>query len=393
MKKDKHNLFLFLGLDTRKFVSDSDGVPTEIHIVPLGQYEHEMYGNFTIADADIDNMIQNFNNHENDLVIDFEHQTLTGEKAPAAGWIYAIEKREDGIWAVDVKFTKSAIEHIRSEEYRYISPVIDFQALDKTTGNGIGAKIHSIALTNTPWFDGMQPLAAKESKGSDLITVGIYKTNINLNNEEDSQMFGKIREMFKLDAALSDDKVIEFLQKFYDNSASGDEALKGIFKDFKLEEGVGLPGIVAKFKEITAENDKLKSTKTDLEKTVADTLKQVTELVLKDVKREAEKMVEEASKAGKILPEMKGSFLKLAEKDPKQFTEMIKSMPKVVNFEQVFKPGVDTGTDDGSATAEFINKVKKAKEKDSKLTEGEAQKLVCKENPDLAKRYLADQQR
>ena len=148
-------------------------------------------------------MLSNFADQENDLVIDYEHQSLTGDKAPAAAWIKALKKKKDGIWATDITFTDEAIKLIEAKEYRYISPVIEFTATDKNTGNGIGPKLHSIALTNVPWFDGMQPLmAAKDIK--------VYNQHDNKSQKHSNHKGGKsmfeefVKELKKL-TELKDD--------------------------------------------------------------------------------------------------------------------------------------------------------------------------------------------
>jgi phage I-like protein len=62
----------------------------------------------------------------NDLVIDYEHQTLNtqtnGQPAPAAGWFKQLEWREgEELFAVGVKWTERARAMIAAGEYRYIS--------------------------------------------------------------------------------------------------------------------------------------------------------------------------------------------------------------------------------------------------------------------------------
>ncbi len=99
----------------------------------------------------------------NDLVIDYEHQTLNTEKngqpAPAAGWFKSdIEWRDgSGLW-IRANWTKRAADHIRSGEYRFLSAVFTY---DKKTG--IPQSLHSAALVNRAGLDGMQAIAALNS--------------------------------------------------------------------------------------------------------------------------------------------------------------------------------------------------------------------------------------
>ena len=94
------------------------------------------------------------------FVIDYEHQTLAADKngqpAPAAGWFKALEWRDgQGLFATDVAWTAKAKAHIEAGEYKFISPVFQF---DKTTGDVLQAEM--AALTNTPALDGMDAVAA-----------------------------------------------------------------------------------------------------------------------------------------------------------------------------------------------------------------------------------------
>ena len=95
------------------------------------------------------------------LVIDYEHQTLYSEKngqpAPAAGWIDPadIEWREGtGLVARKVEWTERAAAMIDRKEYRYFSPVFEY---DKATG--AVTKLRLGALTNNPGLDGMAAVA------------------------------------------------------------------------------------------------------------------------------------------------------------------------------------------------------------------------------------------
>ncbi|OGP72157.1 MAG: hypothetical protein A2Y80_06970 [Deltaproteobacteria bacterium RBG_13_58_19] len=90
-----------------------------------------------------------------DLVIDYEHQSLTGAKAPAAGWIKELAAREDGLWA-RVEWTAQAREFLGQREYRYFSPVLRLKAQSRRP-----TALLQVALTNVPAIQGLAPLVAK----------------------------------------------------------------------------------------------------------------------------------------------------------------------------------------------------------------------------------------
>ena len=97
------------------------------------------------------------------FLIDYDHQTLhtqaNGGKAPAAGWFSRLEWRPgDGLYAMGVEWTASAQAAIDAKEYRYISPVLTY---DAATGDVTGLLM--AALVNYPAIDGLTDLAVAAS--------------------------------------------------------------------------------------------------------------------------------------------------------------------------------------------------------------------------------------
>lgn len=95
----------------------------------------------------------------NQIAIDYDHQTLyverNGAKAPAAGWITRVEWRDGrGLYA-SVDWTPAALAHINAGEYRYISPLILFDA-----DTGAVSMVLMASLLNTPALVGMDPVIA-----------------------------------------------------------------------------------------------------------------------------------------------------------------------------------------------------------------------------------------
>lgn len=116
-------------------------------------------GHWFLDEAIARRLIDRARSSTNDLVIDYEHQTLNSEKngqpAPAAGWFKGeMEWRESGLW-IRPTWTARAREHIQNDEYRFLSAVFPY---DKTTGEPLA--LHSAALVNRPGIDGLQAVAA-----------------------------------------------------------------------------------------------------------------------------------------------------------------------------------------------------------------------------------------
>jgi len=116
----------------------------------------------------------------NDLVIDYEHQTLKAEKngqpAIAAGYFNIKDLqliKGKGLF-IKPSWTDKAQAHLNAGEYKYISAVFGYD-----TKTGRPTFLHSAGLVNRPGLDGMQPLA-------DLAAQQISNSSNNINQEENA---------------------------------------------------------------------------------------------------------------------------------------------------------------------------------------------------------------
>jgi phage I-like protein len=136
---------------------DMNGVvPEEIQVIPYGTDIETPKGKFTLDEESASVVMAEFQKQINQMVIDYEHQTLQGTEAPAAGWITSlINKGKDGIWAA-VNWTEKAKQYLINKEYRYVSPVF----IKRLSDNKV-VRLINVALTNQPNIDGMVPLVNK----------------------------------------------------------------------------------------------------------------------------------------------------------------------------------------------------------------------------------------
>ena len=139
-------------------VGKSGAIPSEIQLYPYGRIEVEGDGYGILDDIGMAQIIGRFERRGNDVVIDYEHQTLKGIQAPAAGWITRLVNRGmQGLWAV-VKWSATAKDYLKNREYRYFSPVYSIRKSDRRI-----IALHSVALTNAPKTNQLKPLVAKEN--------------------------------------------------------------------------------------------------------------------------------------------------------------------------------------------------------------------------------------
>jgi phage I-like protein len=133
-------------------ISGND-VPEEVQVLPSGEVSPKGKMRFNVDEEAKGLIMKAFADSNTDLVIDYEHQSLSGSEAPAAGWIKElVDKGSEGIWA-KVQWTDRAKEYLKNREYRYLSPVVLVRKKDGRAVQLLGA-----ALTNLPAIDGMAPV-------------------------------------------------------------------------------------------------------------------------------------------------------------------------------------------------------------------------------------------
>lgn len=83
-----------------------------------------------------------------DIPLDWEHATELrapkGETAPAAAWIAQLDVRDGALWG-RVEWTERGRQSVAAREYRYLSPVFQFERESKRI-----ARLTSAGLTNSP---------------------------------------------------------------------------------------------------------------------------------------------------------------------------------------------------------------------------------------------------
>lgn len=167
---DDADLIEFGGLIELADAAKSDG-PVWIQLAKPGTFRGHPSGPFTLDGKTFDDIVRNFKATENHRVpIDFEHASeadptdgsIPEKGAPAQGWIVDMKVQGGELLGL-VEWGTLASDYIKAGQYRYFSPAIRFNSKDRVTGQPIGARMTSGALTNNPFLDGMKPLAAKDS--------------------------------------------------------------------------------------------------------------------------------------------------------------------------------------------------------------------------------------
>jgi phage I-like protein len=244
-----------------------------------------------------------------DLVIDYEHQSLQGERAPAAGWIKELEARDDGLWA-RVDWTQQARDYLEKKEYRYFSPVL---RLDPETRKPI-ALMH-VGLTNVPAIKHLPPLVARwggaappgELRPAEPVVRALAAKMDSV--KEKGKMVEQLKRLMGLEPEVEEGAVC-------------DKALEA-FRD--LAATLNLPGEVS-VAQLKGAVEALKAGASRLVK--AEEALQALKVRL--AKETADRLVEEALQAGKVSPAQRGWALEYCRRDPEGFQTYADRAPKLV---------------------------------------------------------------
>lgn len=287
MSKFEQKVFILTDVDVRD-------APNRIIVVPAGMVRSTK-GDFIVDESSYEDIKQYFHERQLDIVIDYEHQTLTGNEAPAAGWITGLTW-EDGIGVIgEVQWTDKAKGYLESREYRYLSPVV---LVNKDNRKAV--RLHSAALTNTPAITGMTAIVNSERMmDMELAKLLIEALGLPEDTSEEQlieaikSMKGELNEVL---VANSDIKTMLGLDK-----DSKNEDAKGIIIALKNQEGTN----VSKEELLQLKNE------------------------------DAERIVEQALEQGKLIPAQKRWAIQYVLSDKKGFNDFIEKQPEIFPMQKI----------------------------------------------------------
>jgi Mu-like prophage I protein len=287
-------------------------VPDEIQICCEGEVRLDGEDNIWFTKESAELVMAHFRSLGHKVVIDYEHQTLMGGEAPAAGWINELQWRgpgeKGGLWA-KVEWTEKAAKFIEDGEYRYHSPVFLARPSDQVV-----TLLYNLALTNQPKMMDVAALAAK---------------HIHLNQgDEDMKFSEKVAAVLKLGADATEDDVLKALKALAASAEAKDTELKEL-KDSLGDDAVMPVVLKGLGLDSTATGDDVDkaikalkasdTTATELGKTVAD-------LQTKIAQMQGDDMVQKALKNGQLSPDEAAKWGNdLAADNPEQFKTIVLS--------------------------------------------------------------------
>lgn len=288
-----------IGVITAKLNIDKD-LPEQFQLFAAGWGQLRTGERYLVDETAYDLIDEQFVTNGTDLVVDYEHQTLSGKEAPAAGWITALEwDPKKGILA-RVDWTDRAKQMLVAGEYRYHSPVFYVRTSDQRV---VG--LHCTTLTNTPKTINMAPLVAK---------LSLDDAPDHNNNEEESPMLKKLIAKLKLADDATEDQVMKEVDVLVIGAGKTTEVVaKDIINALGLKDGSDVAAVVAKIG-----NLKLADTAAD------DLAAQVKDLRGEISDMKADKLVAKALADGQTDPdELKKWGRDLAKSDPEKFETIV----------------------------------------------------------------------
>lgn len=315
-------------------------LPGWLRLLPLGEVNLvDGRPSFEVDPQSLADMVKAFAVRGTDLVIDYEHQSLTGGQAPAAGWIKDLEVREDGLWA-QVEWTNQAEGYLKQREYRYFSPVL---RLDPDTRRP--QELMNVALTNIPAIQGLTPLMAKwggealtalgseAGPGPEILDLASSETDNLETCQEKNQWAEALRAKLGLEPEAPESalwqKSAELLQDLAHDLELPAEATISQVKG-------GLEALKAGKAQVTALQEELTALKERL------------------TEETSNRAVEEALMAGKISPAQKEWALSYCRQDPESFRAYVEQAPRVVPVGERLNLGEERHREDQGLTPEEL---------------------------------------
>lgn len=391
---------------------------------------------FSITAADQDAMVRNFEKRKNDaVVVDYEHaseqpEVARGGPVPASGWFRKLY-REGGMLKALVEWTDEAKALIKSGAYRFFSPAIDWSAKDKETGEPQGATLTSGALTNHPFLEELPALALSErdlvdsrprfrggDSGNDRSAQGGAKEKFNMSGKTLSMKCSAEGKHQVFDGEdqigeMADDHLKQYAKNHLnmvpdtDKDGMSDVVLTELgATGLKLAEVKTLVERGRKAEQLEREGEGRKQLLTafaapDPKMPGVVLLNEASAMTLaRDGKistvgfiaaSSAQKALDAAVRAGKILPRERAYFLRDALDRPAEFAAMLADRPAAITERALGNPSGEPVPVDEEVERETKrlmsehNKALAAGEK--KITFGQAQQKLWRENPGLFERY------
>lgn len=398
---------MFVGVFPFQFAETQDKevvIPTTIHLIPIGQWDHDLYGPIMINNADIREFAQNFNaGIRKGVFITAGHEGY--EELPANGWVTSVEVRDDGLWG-NVEWNKLGKETLSDKQYKYFSPEFYRDYEDPQTHQIYRNVLTGGALTKSPYFKELEAVVFSDKKlqkqfstnNNDTMNLKdlLAKDKATLTAEEKAFIKSNAAELTDAEKVSHADVIAEEVKTETEEEKTAREAEAKKIGDENEAKGLNRDGSAKTVDEAAKLSEKVFITAGELA-----ILRQKADAGAEAFKELEKNKLEvavgamifsETNKTGKFLPKDQGTLKSFMETlNPAQrasFAGLIAHLPASDKFKEV---GSDSAVLDGTALAEVNSKVDAkiaASEKAGKpMKYSDALKEVMSENEGLEERY------
>lgn len=390
-------------------ITATGDVPKEMHVLPVGKWNHPSYGPLVISREDIAEFKENFDRglRKGIPITEGHDNGMSGGELPAIGWFTElIDRGANGLFAI-VEWTDKGKTLLAEKAFKFFSPEFYSEYEDPETRTIHENVLVGGALTNKPYFKELEAVVMSEPKINNQFNFN--ETMLELKNilEKKVDELSTEEKAFLVEHKdeLTDDQKETFKTALEVEDPEADptpdpepEADPEPTPDPEADPEPEAdpdptpdpdPTKASEFKTDGKGNVVMTAAEAKILQSKANAGYEASKkLTTSEIKAEVSKLVfSEQNSQGRFLPaqsEKVFSFMQgLNEKQRKAFSELVTALPKT----EVFNEVGHGGNNEGTAFAEIESKAKKLMSEDKAMSYSDAVKRVCEENPKLANQY------
>lgn len=382
--------------------NSTDGIPTEIQVLPKGKWQHPAYGEIKLDTAALEEFKKNFDaGVRRQIPITEGHEVW--EEKPAIGWMVACEVRNNGLW-VTVEWTPTGKTRLAEKAFKYFSPEFYQIYQDPETQEEYQHVLVGGALTNKPYFKKLKAVVLSEHviKLSDNSTMNLE----DIRAKSAEELTDEEKDFLRQSQELTDEDKTKFASVLDNDGESTEEGEgdgagegEGAGDGAGTEEGgdsAGTEGDGEGTQEdgegAGGSDEKVEITASELAALRGDAAagrEARQKLVASEIAESVSKMTfSETNKKGPFLvktsEKVKSFMLTLSEKQRKDFASIMNEVPAANLFGEQGAGFQPEGATDFQTRLEKAVEVKMS---ENKVSYADALALVFQENAELAKEY------
>lgn len=372
-----------------KQVEDGLAIPEMIHVLPTGQWEHDLYGPIIINNSDLREFVQNFQaGIRKGVFITAGHEGF--DEKPAVGWITELEIRDTGLWG-KVAWNSEGKELLSDKAFKFFSPEMCRDYEDPQTHQYYRNVLTGGALTKSPYFKELEAIVFSEPKFKNNNKQSMSKTleevlalEVTALSDEDKAVLEENK------ASLTEEQLAKFFPKVETPAEpAAPETPATPVEEPKKEETPATPETPANPE--ATETIKASELAT-LRHQAAKGQEAIDKLEASEVKQTMDSLLfSETNKAGRFSSKSQDklqAFIKTLNKAQRESFSSL--MAETVDSSKFKELGSGDGKDGAQGAIALVETKIQAKIDAEKMSYKDALKAVFSEDPKLAEQYNAE---